>query len=210
VNEAMDERTACKVFIKEVMERELQKDEQGREYIEVGSQPVSTVRVMGVVVSRSEGERYTILTLDDSTETISVRAFGEDKDKLEGVEVGETIDVIGTLTSYEEERYILPRVVAKVEDPNWEIVRRLEILVRRRRKGSLPVEEVVEGDAGDESELKTAVLQLIEKLDTGDGAEYAAILRESTLESAVVDRVLSQLLSDSEIYEPKIGRFRKV
>lgn len=207
----MDDRTGYKLFIRDVAERALHRREDGRAYIDYDGHSLSTVRVMGVVVSKYDSEKFTIVTLDDSTETISVRAFGEDKGLLENVFVGATIDVIGALREYEEETYIAPRSVWLVEDPNWEVVRNLELLIRAKKSGvTTSVEEVLDEEAPQEEDLKPIVLALIEKLDAGDGADYNALLKDSGLEDTLLDRALNKLLSDSEIYEPKIGKFKKV
>jgi RPA family protein len=207
----VDERTAYKLFIRDIADRPLNSEEGRLSYIDYNGLDVSTVRVMGTLVSRYDSEGFTILTLDDSTETISVRAFGEDKGMLENFNVGETVDVIGPMREYEGENYILPRSVHRIEDPNWEIVRNLELMIRAKKTGvrlaespGVDVEEVVEEDP------KPLVINLIEKLDAGDGADYNALLKDSGLEDAQLDKTLNDLLSDSEIYEPKIGKFKKI
>lgn len=207
----MDDRTGYKIFIRDIIDKTLIKEEEGSSYIEYNGLPIHTVRVMGVVVSRFDSERFSILTLDDSTETISIRAFGEDQLLFEDVSLGDSIDVIGSLREYEEETYVAPRSVWKIEDPNWEIVRNLELLVRAKKTGvGVSQEEVLDEEAEESSELKPVVLGMIEKLDEGDGVDYNTLLKESRLEDAVLDKILNELLSDSDIYEPKIGKFKKV
>ncbi|RMF90646.1 MAG: hypothetical protein D6733_03245 [Methanobacteriota archaeon] len=207
----MDERTAYKLFISDIVERKIHSEEGRLPYIDYNGLQVSTVRVMGTVVSRHDSERYSIITIDDSTETISVRAFGEDMELLSKIAPGDTVDVIGALREYEGENYLLPIVVYRVSDPNWEVVRKLELHIRAKKTGvrlsetpGVYVEEVVEED------LKPLVLSLIERLDEGDGADYNTLLKDSGLEDTRLDETLNELLSNSEIYEPKIGRFKKV
>jgi RPA family protein len=207
----MDDRTAFKVFVRDAVERMLNKDEDNRSYIEYDGQQIFTVHVMGVVVSKYDSERYTILTLDDATETVSVRFFGEDKDMAADVSVGDTVDVIGTLREYEDETYVSPRTITMIEDPNWEIVRNLELLLRAKKSGiAAPMEEVLDTEEKPSSDLKPIVLDLIERLDEGDGADYNAVLKESGLKDTELDPTLNDLLSDSDIYEPKIGKFKRV
>jgi RPA family protein len=199
------------MFIRDVIDRTLNREEEGSSYIEYNGTPIHTVRVMGVVVSRFDSERFTILTLDDSTETISIRAFGEDQTLFEDVSPGDSIDVIGGLREYEEETYVAPRSLWKIEDPNWEIVRNLELLMRAKKTGAgVSNEEVLDEEAKESSELKPVVLGMIEKLDEGDGADYKTLLKESRLEDDVLDTTLNELLSNSDIYEPKLGKFKKV
>jgi RPA family protein len=207
----MDDRTAFKVFIRDAVERALNKDDDNRSYIEYDGQQIFTVRVMGVVVSKYDSERFTILTLDDATETVSVRFFGEDKGMVANVSVGDTVDVIGTLREYEEETYIAPRIITEIEDPNWEVVRNLELLLRAKKAGiTVSQEEVLDTEEEPASDLKPIVLSLIERLDEGDGADYNSILKESGLKDTELDPTLNYLLSNSDVYEPKIGKFKKV
>jgi hypothetical protein len=207
----LDSRTAFKLFIRDVVERTLNKSEDGSSYLEYDGQSVFTLRVMGIVVSKYDSEKFTILTLDDSTETVSVRAFGEDKDLLQGISVGDSVDVIGSLREYEEETYIVPWRISIIEDPNWELVRNLELLIRAKKTGAgVPSVEVLDEGRSEEQDLKPVILALIDKLDTGGGADYNALLKDSGVEDNQLDQALNDLLSSSDIYEPKIGRFRRV
>ncbi len=208
----MDDRTAFKLFIRDVVERTLEKSEEGKSYIEYDDKQIFSVRLMGVVVSKYESERFTILTVDDSTETVSVRIFGDDRDRFEDVAVGDTVDVFGTLREYEEETYVAPWLIRPINDPNWEVVRSLELLLRAKKTGvAAPLEEVLDTEEEQvPADLKPAILELLSRLDEGDGADYNAVLKESGLSDNELDQTLNTLLSESEIYEPKIGKFKKV
>jgi|GEM_PF-1878783 len=208
----MDDRTAFKLFIRDAVERTLEKTEDGKSYIEYDGRQVFSVRLMGVVVSKYESERFTILTVDDSTETVSVRIFGDDRDRFEDVSVGDSVDVFGTLREYEEETYVAPWMIRRITDPNWEVVRSLELLLRAKKTGvTAPLEEVLDTEAEQSpADLKPAILEIIAHLDEGGGADYNAVLKESGLSDNELDQTLNSLLSESEIYEPKIGKFKKV
>ncbi|MCD6221588.1 hypothetical protein J7K25_05475, partial [bacterium] len=88
----------------------------------------------------SEDGNYATLTLDDTTDTISCKIFMNsnfsdnisrqnliDLETLENIEKGDLIDVIGKIREYNEERYIQPEIIVKIEDPNFEVLRKLEI-----------------------------------------------------------------------------------
>ncbi len=66
-----------------------------------------------------------------------------------------------------------------------------------------------EEDDGDEGD-KRIVLNMIEKLDDGDGADYSAIIEELDLAEDEVESVINDLLSDGTCYEPKPGRIKKL
>lgn len=143
---------------------------------------------------------------------------------------------------YGGEIYLVPDLVIEVDDPNWEIVRELEILgVRKRflKEGKRPqlrkVEpqvrvleievppqaqvESVEGEIeeiGEEplpqvpDEVKKKVLLAFEKLDKGEGVSPIDISAELNLTQDLVDDVFRVLIADGEIFEPKVGRFRRL
>ncbi|GBE17591.1 hypothetical protein BMS3Abin16_00175 [archaeon BMS3Abin16] len=91
-------------------------------------------------------------------------------------------------------------------------MRSLELLLRAKKTGvAAPLEEVLDTvEERSPADLKHAILELLNRLDEGDGADYNAVLKESGLSDNELDQTLNALLSESEIYEPKIGKFKKV
>jgi len=178
-------------------------------------------RIMATVVSRHVGEeqRFAFLTLDDATDTISARAFREEVEVVKDFKPGDIVDVIGKVREYQGEKYVNIESITKIDEPNWELVRKLEILrhdnesgKKRGQRGAQSEEKfegAVEGDVvSDDS--KTLILGLIDKLDKGDGVRYLILVDESGLDDEKLEEILNELLGEGEIYEPKIGRFRKV
>ncbi|NOZ82815.1 MAG: hypothetical protein GXN98_03220 [Euryarchaeota archaeon] len=244
----MERETAVKLEVRDVVEGNFVRSGSKESNYVLTRQGVRAgrVRLMGLVVSKfvSEDGKFASITLDDGTATIAVRAFRE-IEPLMKLRVGDTADVIGKPREYEGEVYVLAECAWRVDDPNWELVRKLEIAIQ---KLSLPVqshadehaeaeavaapqvqvtaeegieelveeesievvEEEVPEEAGEEADPKMLVLNLIEELDDGEGVKYITLLRESGLEEDTLESVLNELLGDGEIYEPKIGRFRRV
>ena len=64
--------------------------------------------------------------------------------------------------------------------------------------------------AAEEKSLKEVVLNAIAELDDGSGARYIDIARETGLGYEKTEKVLKELMQDGEIYEPRIGRFKRV
>ena len=95
----------------------------------------SRVRVMGFVIRSmvSDDGSHARLILDDGTGSIEVRCWQEsvqqvlDKDGTP-YKPGTILDVIGRVRQYEKDRYITPKLIIKVENPNWFLVRELEYL----------------------------------------------------------------------------------
>lgn len=96
-------------------------------------QRLSRVRVLATVVGKfvSESGKFASLTLDDGTSTIRLKAFGGPK--FEGLETGHVVDTVARAKEYNGEIYLMPEVVYKVDDINFELLRDIEI--RRREMG---------------------------------------------------------------------------
>ncbi|NOZ76889.1 MAG: hypothetical protein GXO65_04285 [Euryarchaeota archaeon] len=195
---------ARKVFIRELYQ---------------GDREVSRVRVLGTVVSKfvSDTGSFGSLTLDDGTDTIQARAFSEDLDKIELIRPGDMVDIVGRVREYNGEEYIALEAAARIEDPNWELVRRLELYMRR---DSIPGQLTPPPGGGEESiqveeesvteDKGLVVLGILEELDEGDGVSYSDLLARAAISEDELEEVLGDLMGRGDIYEPKIGRFKKV
>ncbi len=98
------------------------------------SDRVTRVRVMGAIVDKfvRDDQNYATLRIDDGSETVTLRAWQEGVKELDKFKVGENIDAIGRVREFGGEIYLTPELIIPVEDPNWELVRELEILTARR------------------------------------------------------------------------------
>lgn len=80
---------------------------------------VSRVKVVGSVMTKfvNDDESYAFVVIDDGTETIRAKFF-QDLFMFKKLDEGDLVSVIGKLREYDEELYINPEIVKKVEDPN--------------------------------------------------------------------------------------------
>ncbi len=209
---------------------------------------ISRARIMAFVVHKyqSENREYSAITIDDGTDTIRAKAF---KGMLifDGVEQGDLVDVIGKVRQWNEEIYIIPEIVYKVEDLNSITLRRLELkkqeeedrkikkMVQEKQKETSDLDElkrlmqerhhieperveaIIASEEMTETEKpkdtgksKEQVLELIEKLDSGEGADYTDIIEESGLDEQTIDPIINELLADGACFEPKPGRIKKL
>lgn len=99
-------------------------------------QRISRVRVLASVVDKflSENKRFASITLDDGSDTIRCKVFGGTS-VFDGVEVGTIVDIFGKVKEYQNEVYIIPEVIKIVNDPNWELLRELELRRSERELG---------------------------------------------------------------------------
>lgn len=187
----------------------------------------------------SEDGNYGTVTLDDGTACIRVKFFGKDNQILEKISKGDLLMVVGKLKEYDGEIYVLGEIVKKIEDPNFELLRKLEILkeLRKRKKvvdeirilvNQLSEEELkkyAEKYGLDEESLnvirenlklteeidyKPKILELIESLDKGEGVEVNKIFEVVKLPERIVENAISELLSSCDLFEPKPGILKKV
>lgn len=79
-----------------------------------------------------EDQSYATLRIDDGSGTISLRAWQEGVPELNRPSVGDLLDVIGRVREFEGEIYLVPELILRVEDPNWELVRELETIEAKR------------------------------------------------------------------------------
>ena len=206
---------------------------------------LSRVRILATIVDKfvSENGQYSSITIDDGTDTIRAKAF-KSLTIFEDVEKGNIIDIIGKIRLYNDEIYLVPEIVYKVEDPNMLLLRKLEImkscddikeikrkvleakkqisdfdelkkLVKKKYKISpedveaILMSEEIE-DKQDESvenreSDKKKIISLIERIDSGNGCEYAVLIKESGMKESDVEDIINELLSEGTCFEPRPG-----
>ena len=88
---------------------------------------LSRVRIIATVVDKfiSETKKFASITLDDSSDTIRVKVWNSLM--LDDFKVGDIIDITGKVKEYQNEVFLAPEVLRNIENPNWEILRELEV-----------------------------------------------------------------------------------
>jgi uncharacterized protein len=96
----------------------------------------------------------------------------------------------------------------------------LKVLASKSGIGEEIVEGILEADelikidtevkTQESSQMKDKILELVEKLDEGKGAEYQNILTESKIEEEKVDSAIQELLEEGVCFEPKAGMIKKL
>ncbi|MFH1248656.1 MAG: hypothetical protein V1660_00705 [archaeon] len=97
--------------------------------MEIDAKEIQKINLVANVIDKyvSEGEKkYAALTLDDSSSQIRAKSFGEDISKMQIIEIGDTVTIIGSLRFFNNEIYIIPDIIKRVE-PEMLLLRKLEI-----------------------------------------------------------------------------------
>jgi len=209
---------------------------------------LSRINTLGLIVDKfiSPDERYSTITLDDSTDTVRCKAFVNIK-IFDGLGEGDLVDIFGKLREYNGEIYVVPEIVKKT-DPNFETLRALEMekLIKEQRKkikkikelqkqtsdlnelktvvkqfmnledaegileAQLVAENTTEEKVVTSAEIKSKILNLIEKLDKENGADYQEILTKSGFSENDVDFTIQDLLESGVCFEPTPGKIKKL
>ena len=125
--EQQERQTAYKVSIGALLKETPTFTGEKFNHIEVLGKKVSRISLIANVVDKyvSPEKPFVSLTIDDGTGQIRVKLF----DKLEmvsDINIGDTVLVIGWLRFFNNEIYILPEIIKKM-DVRWTMVRRLEL-----------------------------------------------------------------------------------
>ncbi|MHA1131180.1 MAG: OB-fold nucleic acid binding domain-containing protein [Candidatus Helarchaeota archaeon] len=190
---------------------------------------VSRVRILGTIVNKwipsSDSERtpQATIIIDDGTATIRIKAWKDNITIFEDVEIGDIVDIIGHVRKYEEEIYITPELIKKIEDPNWELVRELEIIecIERIKSGqrfqeySSPTSgeltknaEITGSDKTEKSIFKDKIVELIRNLDDGVGVSVLLLKEQANIPEIDFHNAIMELINEGTIYQPNSGKYK--
>jgi len=182
-------------------------------YVLVRGNKVSRVNVVATIIGKIPSEGCSVLDIDDGSGTISVRAWGDDAQLFQSVDVGDFVLLIGKVKDYNGKTYLTPEIVRKV-DARWMKVRQAElkqespvspVMVSVTRSSvskpeSLVVseeyisEEVVEDDSLSSRE------ELLHLVSSSEDGLDVSVLREKITNA---DKILEELINDGEVF--KVG-----
>jgi len=157
---------------------------------------VSRVNIVGTVVEKyiSETQSYAYIVVNDLTESIRVKFFGDDLKLIEDINIGDIVTVIGKVREYNGEIYIAAEACAKT-DIKTELRRKKEVI---EFLSSIPKEDKKEENM---EEYKQTVLRFLREMDDGNGVEIGKIIDMLNLPLQILDRVITELLDEKKIIE---------
>ena len=152
-------------------------------YLDMGIK-VSRVNIVGVITHADENYK-----LEDESGEIMLKSF---EPLPQVVAVGDVVIVIGRPREYNDERYVAPETIQKV-DAKWLQVRKIEL-----QSTIIEAPEIKEP-----TPINKKIIECIERLDTGNG-----VLTESLVTELGVDDIethIAELLMEGEIFEIRPG-----
>jgi RPA family protein len=210
-------RTAYKFWISDIANATMTKQGDAYSFFKIKNMDVTRVNVMANVTFKFIGDNnsYAALTLDDGTATIRAKAWRDDTSIFNGINLGDIVLVIGKIREYNGELYILPEVVRQL-DPNWELVRKLEMLKLYGKpiiadissEFAMPKTTDITTNIEEDAVLETSrqkVFALIENDSSEFGAKIENIPEKLGLNEEEAESIISDLLKEGEIYQVKPG-----
>jgi hypothetical protein len=241
IQEPIQRQTAFKLRIVDLLRGNVIANDKFR-FLELDDKKIVRVNIIANIIDKfvSEGEKkYAGITLDDASGQIRVKTFGDDVSILNGLEIGNTIGVIGVLRYFNNELYVLPETVRRL-DPRWLIVRKLELghkLIREETitenkqtehkeaisssieneiqkvsnsKQEVNIEKIEDGkekhEGNEKLEIKNKILEMVRAND--EGIDVDKIIMSLNYDVDAINMVITEMLEDAEVYEPKPGRIR--
>ena len=185
----------------------------------LNDESIPRVRIIGTIVrlfhDDNASPRHSRAIIDDGSGTISVRAWGPDREPLLNAKQGDILDVIGKARSFNEVLYIAPVLMKIVLNPWWELYHRMH-LVRARASQNMQLKgstitaphvssESINKPNGTETERITSVIKkIVDYLKAHEGESEFDVLPEAIGETDLVIReAIMTLLGNGEIYFPQ-------
>ena len=197
--------------------------QEGINLFEIRGKEVSRVNIIAVAVNKQTNEEKTFssIILDDGTETIRVKTWREDIKKLEAINIGDPVMVIGKIRIYGNELSIMPEIIKK-QEPEWLLVRKKELEktyglpeekqeVQETPKEETKPNEIIEEEIVKEptETARQKILELIEKETAQEGMQISNVIQESGLKEEEAEKIIDELLKEGELFQPRTG-FLKV
>jgi RPA family protein len=198
-------RTAYKLWISSLVSASTVFNGERFSHLEVADngtvKEVTKVNLIANIIDKYISENperpYATLTLDDGSGQIRVKGFRDTMKMLLELNIGETVCVIGSVRFFNNEVYILPEIVRKL-DGSWALIRRLELKQLYPEKAKIKVS----------SDIKSTILSLIKESD--EGVDIDKLIMNTSLPVEEINSVVAQLLEAGLIYEPRPGRLRSM
>jgi RPA family protein len=185
------------------------------------------VVLVGFVVNKfyREGDdtgkkRFESITVDDGTDTIGVKVWGEeDASLLEGVKENILALVVGRVREYNEEVYVMPEIVRELTDPNYMSLHLLERYKAILNRSGISTPETIEqqqellapASVSVSGKLANDILAFVRLEAPPEGIslrDIVAYFEKKGQDSEKVQTKVFNLVAEGALNEVSIGQFR--
>lgn len=191
--------------------------ENNQVYLNFKNQKISKVNLMGIVINKS-AEGLNSLLIEDGTGKIMLRFF-EEKNNYQNIKTGDLVLVIGFIREFNDERYISPQIIKKLNNKKWLQLRKTELKKitaskkdnkqtnNKLKKEKNKQEEQEEKNKDEEKEsFHKKIIQTIKDLDSGKGVTIQKINQK--FKTKDIEKIIDQLLERGEIFEIEPGQVK--
>ncbi len=210
----LQRNTAYKLWISQILSGKYISTED-QSYLDLNGSNISRVNLIGNITFLSSSEGYASALLDDGSGVIRLKTWQQGTQLLSLLNLGDIVLVIGRVKEYNEERYISPDMVKRLDDSNWLLVRQLELLKEypASHKGGTPAlfhEERIE-DAPSfrlTPSLRNKILEFIDAKSISDGSGVDDIVANLKIDKTDAEAAIFELIKEGAVYEYKPGRLK--
>lgn len=215
-------QTAYKLWIAEIIDADYIREEGEWEsnYLDVRGIKVARVNILGTIteVFTNPAGDYTTVTIEDGSASIAIRAFKENVRLVTGLNIGDSLLVVGRPKQYQNEIYIVPEIMRKLDNPAWMKVRKAELELtrgtvqqktqpmpqeasdREAREELIATNTPLQGDEG----TRQKMLNLLEK--QGElGMDIDMLIQATQTEEGEAEKIIEELIKEGEIYLSRPG-----
>lgn len=199
-NKALKRNVAYKLRIGNINSGKQVTEDERLRYLEINNKRIVRVNVIANIVDKyiQEGEKnYGALTLDDGTGQIRAKLFKEETSKLDNLDQGDTILVIGLVKLWNNEIYITPEIIKK-KVPVYLLIRKLESELEQPKL--IDKEKI--------AELKDKIIGRVKEAEKEGGIDIEKLIFELKEHPSAIDQEIKKLLEEGIAYEPRPGKLR--
>ncbi len=227
-------KPACKTTIGILLHSELVEgnQEEGDHILTAVGEKIFRHNVVAIILQKETVGSVTNFLVEDGTGNITARFF-EKSPVIESLDVGNVVILVGKIRMYNQERYISPEIVKKI-DAKWMKVRSLELKnvmtptvslnEKKENDVSVPIEkeseevkvppiinqeEKVEITQIDEENVQLPfekITALITELDDGSGVLMETIIEKSPLRET--EDILTKMLEKGDVFQITPGKIK--
>ena len=192
--------TAYKLRIGSILAGKPVIENERLKHLETENKQVVRVNIIANITDKfiqDEEKKYGSITLDDATGQIKAKVFGEDIEKFEQLNQGDTVLIIGLVRIWNNELYVTPEIIKKKE-PTFLLVRKLETELNKPK--TINSEKT--------AELKDKIIHLIKEAEKDEGIFIDKIIMELHEPPEIINSEIKKLLENGVAYEPRPGKLR--
>ncbi|MFT4261665.1 MAG: OB-fold nucleic acid binding domain-containing protein [Candidatus Woesearchaeota archaeon] len=168
-------------------------------YLQFDKIKVSRVNIIAIVISKENN----LLTIEDGTGKIQVRAFQETK-TINELQPGDIVLIIARPREYNSEKYLALEIIRKLDTNKWLEFRKKE-LESQILKPIIKEESIQEQPSSSTNNL-SLIIEKIRELDKGDGVDIENLISQLNIQDP--NKHITTLLNEGEIFEIRPGKLK--